>query len=439
MRWIGFGLALLLAIGAAFWLRRRAPRPPAPEVAPLLLIAGEQRGELRPCGCAKPQLGGIEQREALIGRLAPAGRRVVIEIGNAVARTGAQARLKYGRFCQAARALGAPAMTIGDRDLLLGLETLRAAAGDLPLLAANLLTAGGEPALERSVSIPAPSVGGQPSAPIRLVGLLPGDARPPSGLVVTPPGEALAALLPELPAGERLLVVGCFRREAARALAAQLEAAGRGALVIYSTGSSSPPPRGERVGRVRLAGLGGKSRYLLASPLAASGWGPTAMVDVQAETDGPLAATALVAGYRADVRAQGLLGKHPRLPLAEGQAFVGSKRCWDCHPKAHEIWLETRHANAMKSLRDSGDDRDPECVSCHVVGLDRVGGHASPQAVPGLDRVGCESCHGPGGRHAASPSRDNIELGGAATCKGCHDKSHDPTFEMKKKWPKIAH
>ena len=64
--------------------------------------------------------------------------------------------------------------------------------------------------------------------------------------------------------------------------------------------------------------------------------------------------------------------KHP-----SGATYVGAEKCGECHTKAYEKWLETKHAHAFESLKharegakDYGISRifDPECLACHVTG-----------------------------------------------------------------------
>ena len=61
--------------------------------------------------------------------------------------------------------------------------------------------------------------------------------------------------------------------------------------------------------------------------------------------------------------------------------------------------------------------------------------------------VGCESCHGPGGAHAAAPSATNIVgLGEScpecvieAICTSCHTEQWDPDWELKARLGAIDH
>ena len=60
-------------------------------------------------------------------------------------------------------------------------------------------------------------------------------------------------------------------------------------------------------------------------------------------------------------------------------------------------------------------------------------------ATPGLAMVGCESCHGPGHAHAASPEKRKTVDDANASCHRCHTEETDPAFRFGKKWARIRH
>jgi hypothetical protein len=109
-----------------------------------------------------------------------------------------------------------------------------------------------------------------------------------------------------------------------------------------------------------------------------------------------------------------------------------------CHEVEHATWEYTQHATAFDTLVAHGDDRDPECVSCHVVGFDRPGGYTLERRPPQLEDVGCESCHGRGGPHL---SPDFVPAGAsyAQVCQGCHDAKHSLGFDYGTFLPRISH
>ena len=122
-----------------------------------------------------------------------------------------------------------------------------------------------------------------------------------------------------------------------------------------------------------------------------------------------------------------------------GGGFVGSKACADCHAKAYEVWEKSKHHEALKTLVASGDQADPECLVCHVVGLGYVSGFRTAKETPGLGGVGCENCHGPGAKHVEGQAASEIEPGGEDNCRTCHTQLQSPTFDYREAFESIAH
>ena len=140
------------------------------------------------------------------------------------------------------------------------------------------------------------------------------------------------------------------------------------------------------------------------------------------------------------------------MPHPSGQEYVGPKRCGECHTEAYAKWGTTGHGHALETLtlgkknNPPGQDRNPDCLKCHVVGWGYTGGFQSIDKSPHLAGNGCENCHGPGSGHAADPwnekflapmrrSRNTVE----STCRTCHDAENSINFKFDTYWPKVAH
>ncbi len=121
-----------------------------------------------------------------------------------------------------------------------------------------------------------------------------------------------------------------------------------------------------------------------------------------------------------------------------GGGFAGDRACVSCHSREARIQEAGRHARAIRSLARTGREVDPGCVPRHVVGYGRRTGFLSLEETPALARVGCESCHGPGGEHVRDPGRPLPDRARRA-CLRCHDEDHDPGFDFERKWPVIRH
>jgi len=123
--------------------------------------------------------------------------------------------------------------------------------------------------------------------------------------------------------------------------------------------------------------------------------------------------------------------------LLSRTGYTGNDACVVCHEQEGATWELTSHARAFDTLVTHGQERDPECVSCHVVGFDQPGGYAFSNPAPYLEDVGCESCHGRGGPHL-SPGFVG-ETGYAAVCVTCHDTKHSLGFDFATFLPGVSH
>jgi peroxiredoxin len=124
--------------------------------------------------------------------------------------------------------------------------------------------------------------------------------------------------------------------------------------------------------------------------------------------------------------------------LLRSKGYSGSEVCGVCHESEHETWNFTTHAGAYATLVKHGEDANPECVSCHVVGHGEAGGFKNAAETPSLENVGCESCHGRGGPHL-SPGFAPVEGSYESTCVGCHDQKHSLGFDYTVFAPRISH
>ena len=126
----------------------------------------------------------------------------------------------------------------------------------------------------------------------------------------------------------------------------------------------------------------------------------------------------------------------------EDKLYAGEAACKNCHQKEHEIWFNTKHAEAYYQLMDVDKGYDPDCVGCHVLGLDKPGGFLDPMLTENMMHVQCENCHGAAKQHVAS--RGEINTSNAnwpkeKICGQCHVQKHSPEFNFKQYWPRIQH
>ena len=118
--------------------------------------------------------------------------------------------------------------------------------------------------------------------------------------------------------------------------------------------------------------------------------------------------------------------------------YAGDNLCKNCHLAEHTVWSDSRHGRAYNTLRKINKAFDPECLVCHVVGYNTVGGFISELDTPNLKNVQCEVCHGAGKKHASAPG-PGFGNNANKACKKCHVKNHSPRFNFTQYWSKIKH
>lgn len=465
--------AMATGLATALLLAQRPERAPAAQAEPalfsgwpkdtkpdaVLVITGQTYGYLQPCGCSRPQLGGLERRAQFIASLKAKGWPVAgVDLGDippAAAVVPEQVQLKYAATLPGLREMGYIAVGAGKTEFSTGLYRMLdqyAAQKEQPpyTLAGNVVgLVGGKPTPRPEAFIgpgSRPMVGLAEVAeigaiPVGIVGVVgPSVQKEVTALGgkslvgFTPVKDALTAAQKELaahqkkPALQVLLYQGTL--EEARQVAKEWP---QYAAIVCLSPDSQPPEEmvtvdGTEGRKTVVIQVGHKGRYvgvLGAFKRAAGGF------DLKYELV-PLGANYVTPGteeaarkanlalpfldkYAAQVRDLNLLAKFPELPppaMAKNAklklAYVGSESCAKCHAAEDAKWKETLHSHAMDALEKTAKrpalrQFDGECVVCHTVGLGYKTGYRNESATPALKHVGCESCHGPGSGHAADP------------------------------------
>ncbi|HET7904234.1 MAG TPA: multiheme c-type cytochrome [Candidatus Eisenbacteria bacterium] len=119
---------------------------------------------------------------------------------------------------------------------------------------------------------------------------------------------------------------------------------------------------------------------------------------------------------------------------ATGDQFLGEKNCRRCHEAEYQMYTKQAHAHAFATLEKNQRDATPECLPCHVVGMNQPGGFVSKPSTPDLVNVQCENCHGMGTKHPEPGS-----VTGPDVCITCHTHEQDPNFNYDEAVEKIVH
>lgn len=392
-------LVAALAVGCGV----AAPRPADTWT---VVIMGDTQGYLSPCGCTSPMTGGIVRRAQALDGLDPA-RSLVLDMGRLSGGLTRQDQLKAEALAESMAYYRVDAALLSEEDLRSG-----------PGFAGNLAALGKFRWIGRVFTGPGMEI-------------LTDMAKGPFGVTVDDPSQPVAVQ----PGTNIVLTTG--GQDRARKLATEHPSL---RLVAYRSSSLTTKP--VKVGQTLLVSCGERGKALVRAEWSGGSFKSATGIELGPGFDvsRPSPAAQEVAGvfwrYLKRVEGEKLV---EALPRTDSASFAGSAACAPCHAAADAAWRKSGHAHALKTLEDKGQGRDPECLPCHVVGLDSKVGFRDRVTTPGLADVGCESCHGPLQKHATAPATEKPARVGPDTCAKCHNLEHSPGFDFAKAWPKIAH
>ena len=411
-----------------------------------IFFTGNELGEMQPCGCSGGQLGGLDRRYAVLNAVGPQNR-LIIDTGSLVSESTEQNLIKFNIIVQAFAQLGYDVVNLTEQDILIARQ-----AGLLDGLGSlfNCITAGSPD----DVKLPAKF-----TKKFTLNGIVFEAA------VVTAETEDQISRLPDLfsstaagsPSAVKILILN---RADAKTVATVSEMRLFDLLIVppqsdeptlVSDTNASPlvissGRLGKYVGRIQAIfdGAGQKPRLKFTS------------VPVTEDIPQHQPLVELYKDYQRLVKDANIIEKQLRFILPGNLEYVGSKYCKLCHDYEYEKWMtskqvfvpglskqassDSRHADAFATLEKVGSEYDPECIVCHVVGMQYQTGYISPAKTPELKDVGCENCHGPGSEHLRSLGA--IETSGPmSTCSDCHTAEHSGEYlaNQKQYFEKIIH
>jgi hypothetical protein len=435
------------AIALSWWLPASAPLEAQNAATVELLAAGDLRGEIKPCGCSpEGQFGGLLRRltflEQAIGHPAGSTQPILVDLGNNFPDPSDQGQFKVDLIQSLLKQYPPAAILVGTKELTVGIGALDPA---LPYLLSN-------DALGKLFKPYLTVLRG--TARIGIYGFLsPAEVYQEfsQSFRVEPLGaEWLLGVKNRIATERHAKTVLLFRGSDSEL--AQLAASGLFDRIIVGNPSDDESNQivRRRAGDTEYPQVPTKGQGFVRVPLsldpkvAPSGAEVVWLSDKF--TDHSVAVHEL--GIYDD-KVKGLF--FARLAATRQNAaeslFAGAPLCATCHVKSAKTWNGTRHAHALATLERVKKNFDPECLTCHVVGLGQQG-FLSAELTPNLGNVQCENCHGPGKAHAADPVNvkpDRIRKAIAehgnpeSVCRVCHHGSHSPKFDFPVYWPKIAH
>jgi hypothetical protein len=482
-----------------------AHRPPSKPLlegwtspAAAIVLSGEQRGYIEPCGCSETQSGGLARRHDLFKQLAERGWPVTaFDLGGDVGRNREQSKYKFETILDALREMKYEALALGPEELKFGVDYLlsrsefdaKSTGPSLSIVAANVTIFESDDLSPRRFKVV--QVGNVKVGVTAVLGASLRETVFPQGargdVAISDPQEALPKTIEALKAGgaNLLVLLSHATIEESRELAGKFP---EFQLVVSAGGPEDPSGVPERVGESMLVTVGRKGKYAgvvgvfpdnAEEPLRFE------LVDLDNQRFGSSPKmNELMRQYQQRLQefAQVILADMPSSVHPRGGSFVGAEKCGQCHTKAFAKWKETPHAHAYESLiegrkgQEAGwvpRNHDAECLACHVTGWDpqevlrydsgfQLASLTSdnPHLYEKLKGQQCENCHGPGSRHVEleelwkrdrdKVSNDQVVAGRAEmklvkeqaaqqVCHKCHDSDNSPHFKFDEYWEKIRH
>jgi hypothetical protein len=380
-----------------------------------VFLTGNELGELKPCGCSGGQLGGLERRSAIFNAAA-ASRRLIIGTGSLVKSDSDQNLIKFNVMIEALGLLNYDVVNLNERDaeIARSLGPLDKLSQAFSIISSQGLNANVPAVFTKqflldgkttAVTVAAFDVN---SAPIEQVRELFGLAPRPQTI--------------------NILILNDCRAETIDSIASM----GVVDCLVCPSDSDKPEVLGETNKRPLLVSVGRYGKYVGKLQIKArKGTDKPSLTYTAVEVNDTLRDDSnlvdLYKDYQELVKEAGLLDNVSRYPLPEGLGYIGSKSCQPCHKYAYEKWSTKAHAHAYATLEKVGSQYDPECVGCHVAGLEYETGFVSEETTDHLKNVGCENCHGPGSKHAASGgSEETTEP--RSECTTCHTPDHSAEY-----------
>ena len=382
-----------------------------------LFFTGNELGALKPCGCSGGQLGGLSKRVAIFNQV-PVHSRLIVDTGALVAGDQEQDLIKFGVLFEAFRLLDYDVVCLTGQDV----ESARR-LGLVPSANTPFAIISGEWDSERDGGPRSFSKEFRVKGWHVVVNVAARDAGADSA------AEA-DGLFPDRPGRESLniLILENCDTESRQSWVQQSGAD----CMVCPTDAEEPQVYGEPGVAPLVFTPGRFGRHIVR--LEAGFAGPEGRLTLKFE-DVPVveelpedrALEGLYKQYQQLVRQGNLLEKYPRVPLPDDLRYVGSQSCASCHEYEYAKWSTKAHADAFATLVEVGSDYDPECVVCHVVGMDRTSGFITAERTPVMKNVGCENCHGPGSEHVRTFGQA-ATVEPKSTCLDCHTPEHSSGY-----------
>lgn len=393
-----------------------------------LFFTGNELGELRPCGCSGGQLGGLERRTAIFNKVSK-DKRMLIATGSLVKNENQQDRIKFDILFRAFNLLGYDLLSLSEKDAKIIENYFGSTEYFEPSF--QIISAAGFSELktpvkftktislaDKKVDITVLSINNNSYSSDQIRKLLSNSVSRANHIRVN------------------ILIVN--GRESDFLDAIKTESDIIDCVVVPAT-ADQPMLISEPGQKPLIFSVGRFGRYIAAikiKPVKGIGQTTLPVISFESQTvteDLPqdMYMVSLYKDYQKIVADSNLVEQYPRYIYPGELKYTGSASCSGekCHANAFMEWLKQAHSHAYLTLDNAGSSRDPECVICHVVGLEYKSGFVSVEKTPLLIDVGCEVCHGPGSAHHTDPNKIKMPILEPNTvCIKCHTPEHSNDY-----------
>jgi hypothetical protein len=383
-----------------------------------IFLTGNELGELKPCGCSGGQLGGLDRRSAILDAV-PGQKRLIIDTGSFVKSDGEQDMIKYNIIVEALQQLDYDVVSLGNQDIEIGrnIGMLDIVESAFNVISSHDMSDIDVPAkFTKKFSLKGREV-------LLTVAVVDTESTPVDQI------EELF----DLPAGVPTLNILILNNNNPGTIESIAKEVPFVDCVVCPSESDEPVVFGDPDMRPLAFSVGRFGRYVcglrvtaparLGQPLRLA----FKAFPVKEGLPKKESLVKLYEDYQQIVKDRNLLEKHPRFALPYDLKYTGSKSCKSCHSYEYETWNSNPHAKAYSTLEKAGTQFDPECVVCHVIGMDYESGFISQQETGHLINVGCENCHGPGSEHILTGDETKL-TGPKSTCIDCHTPDHSGEY-----------
>jgi len=417
-----------------------------------IIFTGEENGYLEPCGCSEKELGGLPKRHSLINLLKKKDEDwILLSLGDLPGKVGRQDEIKMETTLKALDQMGYAAHNIGEKDISMGIDLLGylSQISSVDFVSSNIVNLNPQvlkikPYVVKEIKIK------EATLKVGILGIvspaLINDAY--QEIEVVDPIVSLKPLLSRLSDKTDLLILLSH---------AEIEDSIKIAeiypeldLIISGHRVDRPGLYLKKVKDTYVIPVGEKGKYLGTitmlpkfsrtneERLSNSDLPSVEIISLDERFEDSSEIKMLLKIYQQRLKDEELLAQVFKSDLPSNLTFIGNDDCAVCHNKIFKHWENTSHASAYETLVKAEHEYDPECIECHVIGLNYFTGFETIESTPKLQGVGCESCHGPGSSHKETQSKD-YGMVDADSCMICHEVEHSPNFQFKDYWQKIIH